>query len=65
MRQCLYCQASNPDSQACCSNCSMPLPNSVQPVLQRKQRRFLWFCIALGLFCLLMMLWLPRGSFIG
>jgi hypothetical protein len=37
----------------------MPLPTN-QPQL-RRQRRFLWFCIGLTLFCVVMMLWLPRS----
>ncbi|AEB56180.1 DnrP protein [Ectopseudomonas mendocina NK-01] len=37
----------------------MPLPAN-QPQL-RRQRRFLWFCIGLTLFCVVMMLWLPRS----
>jgi hypothetical protein len=28
---------------------------------RRRQRRFLWFCIGLALFCAAMIVWLPRS----
>ena len=30
---------------------------------ERRQRRFLWFCIALSIFCAVMIVWLPRYLF--
>ncbi|VEE13591.1 hypothetical protein [Ectopseudomonas mendocina] len=58
-RTCLYCQRPQSASAQECGNCGMPLPTN-QPQL-RRQRRFLWFCIGLTLFCVAMMLWLPRS----
>ncbi|CAD5107165.1 protein DnrP [Zestomonas carbonaria] len=60
MRQCLYCQQSSPDDQSDCSHCGMPLPAGQAIARQRRLRRFHWFCIGLGLFCLAMAVWLPR-----
>ena len=56
MPKCLYCQQDNPPGDAECSNCGMLLP-------ERRQRRFLWFCIALSIFCAVMIVWLPRYLF--
>ena len=56
---CLYCQRPQPEQAIACGDCGMPLPTDKPQ--QRRQRRFLWFCIALALFCLVMMLWLPRS----
>jgi hypothetical protein len=39
----------------------MPLPALADQVGARRQRRFLWFCIGLALFCAGMILWLPRA----
>jgi len=39
----------------------MPLPARSVQAGERRQRRFLWFCIGLALFCALMILWLPRS----
>ena len=58
-RTCLYCQRTQPDAAQNCGDCGMPLPT--QRPQQRRQRRFLWFCIGLTLFCVAMMLWLPRS----
>lgn len=59
MSTCLYCQRPQPDEATTCTHCGMPLPGS-QPQ-RRRERRFLWFCVGLTLFCLLMMWWLPRS----
>ncbi|MEX6503676.1 DnrP protein [Pseudomonas zhanjiangensis] len=61
MPSCLYCQQDNPAQEADCLNCGMPLPALAERAGERKQRRFLWFCIGLSLFCALMILWLPRS----
>jgi|TARA_Y100000589_G_scaffold271524_1_gene264246 hypothetical protein len=39
----------------------MPLPALADGAGARRQRRFLWFCIALALFCAVMIAWLPRS----
>ena len=46
-----------------CSNCGMPLPEHADGAPERRQRRFLWFCIALSIFCAVMIVWLPRYLF--
>ncbi|WP_370600329.1 protein DnrP [Pseudomonas nitroreducens] len=63
MRQCLYCQHESPEGHADCPQCGMPLPvdqTAARQRRQRRQRRFAWYCAFLALFCLVMMLWLPR-----
>ncbi|MNW09189.1 hypothetical protein D3C71_2061280 [compost metagenome] len=61
MRHCLYCQHDTTDHLRDCPQCGMPLPAAtVDARLRRRQRCFLWFCVGLTLFCLVMMLWLPR-----
>ncbi len=56
---CLYCQRPQPEQAVACTDCGMPLPTD-RPQ-QRRQRRFLWFCVALAVFCGVMMVWLPRS----
>lgn len=60
MRQCLYCQHDSPDEHADCPQCGMPLPVEQELARQRRLRRFAWYCAFLALFCLVMMIWLPR-----
>ena len=50
MPKCLYCQQDNSPGEAECSNCGMPLPEHADSAPERRQRRFLWFCIALSVF---------------
>lgn len=59
--RCLYCQRDNPIDAGDCAGCGMPLPTRSARAGERRQRRFLWFCIGLALFCALMILWLPRS----
>jgi hypothetical protein len=61
MPQCLYCQRDNPFQQTECSHCGMPLPALAEQAVERKQRRFMWFCIGLTVFCAVMIVWLPRS----
>ena len=63
MPRCLYCQQDNPPQEAECSNCGMPLPKHADSAPERRQRRFLWFCIGLSIFCAVMIVWLPRHLF--
>ncbi|MBH3340270.1 protein DnrP [Pseudomonas sp. UBA7530] len=58
-RTCLYCQRPQPASALECGDCGMPLPTHLPQL--RRQRRFLWFCMGLTVFCVVMMLWLPRS----
>lgn len=58
-RTCLYCQRPQTEQAVACGDCGMPLPTDKPQ--QRRQRRFLWFCIGLSVFCVAMMLWLPRS----
>ncbi|MCU7247496.1 protein DnrP [Pseudomonas koreensis] len=58
---CLYCQHANPDDETECSRCGMPLPTLAARAGERRQRRFMWFCLGLTLFCVVMFFWLPRG----
>jgi len=60
MPNCLYCQQPNPPQEVECSNCGMPLPAHADTAGERRQRKFLWFCIALTIFCAVMIVWLPR-----
>lgn len=60
MASCLYCQQDNPPGEGDCRQCGMPLPAFADRAGERRQRRFLWFCIGLTLFCALMIAWLPR-----
>ncbi|PKL94318.1 MAG: DnrP protein [Gammaproteobacteria bacterium HGW-Gammaproteobacteria-9] len=53
----------NPPNEAECSNCGMPLPEHADSAPERRQRRFLWFCIGLSIFCAVMIVWLPRYLF--
>ncbi|MBA1261332.1 DnrP protein [Stutzerimonas sp. NM35] len=62
MPKCLYCQQDNPPRDTECGTCGMPLPEHADSAPERRQRRFLWFCIGLTVFCGAMILWLPRGS---
>jgi len=39
----------------------MPLPALAEHEGERRQRRFLWFCIGLTFFCMAMFFWLPRS----
>lgn len=61
MTNCLYCQRDNPDNAADCHNCGMLLPSRSQFAAERRERRFIWFCAALTVFCLVMSIWLPRA----
>jgi hypothetical protein len=60
MSNCLYCQYNNPADITDCRNCGMLLPNDTQRSQQQRERRFIWFCAALTIFCLSMTIWLPR-----
>lgn len=61
MSNCLYCQYDNPDSTNECDNCGMLLPTEAQFAAERRERRFIWFCAGLTVFCLVMSIWLPRA----
>lgn len=61
MLRCLYCQRDNPVDAEDCEGCGMPLPTRSLQAGERRQRRFLWFCIGLTVFCALMIVWLPRA----
>lgn len=63
MPKCLYCQQDNPAQQTECDTCGMPLPAHADGAPERRQRRFLWFCIGLTVFCAAMIVWLPRHLF--
>lgn len=60
MRQCLYCQHDSDDTHEDCPQCGTPLPIDQERARQRRLRRFAWYCAFLTLFCLVMMIWLPR-----
>lgn len=60
MRKCLYCREENPAGESECRHCGMALPLHADGAPERRQRRFLWFCVALTLFCVAMFFWLPR-----
>ena len=60
MAKCLYCQQDNPATADECENCGMPLPRRAEQAAERKQRRFLWFCIGLTVFCAVIIVWFPR-----
>ena len=67
MPQCLYCQRDNPTPNkppqpAECGHCGMPLPAHAEQTGERRQRRFMWFCIGLTVFCAVMIVWLPRSG---
>lgn len=61
MSNCLYCQQHNPAGASECRHCGMLLPVHADTAGARRQRRFLWFCIGLTLFCVAMFFWLPRS----
>nr|WP_298145423.1 DnrP protein [uncultured Pseudomonas sp.] len=61
MPQCLYCQRDNPPRETECGHCGMPLPALSEKNAERRQRRFMWFCIGLTVFCAVMIVWLPRS----
>ena len=61
MPKCLYCQQDNPPGEAECDNCGMPLPALSDGAGERRQRRVMWFCIGLTVFCAVMIVWLPRS----
>ena len=63
MSTCLYCQCQNPDSNVECHSCGMLLPTEALLAEERRERRFIWFCGALMVFCLVMSIWLPRALF--
>jgi hypothetical protein len=62
MPVCLYCQHANPLEASECRQCGMPLPALAGLAGHRRQRRFMWFCIALTIFCVNMFFWLPRST---
>jgi hypothetical protein len=39
----------------------MPLPALADGAGERRQRRVMWFCIGLTVFCAVMIVWLPRS----
>jgi hypothetical protein len=41
----------------------MLLPTETLLAAERRERRFIWFCGALTVFCLAMSVWLPRALF--
>jgi len=61
MPKCLYCQRDNPPQEPECRHCGMPLPALADGAGERRQRRFMWFCIGLTVFCAVMIVWLPRN----
>lgn len=61
MPTCLYCQHTNPSQEPECLQCGMPLPALAEHAGERRQRRFMWFCIGLTIFCVIMFFWLPRS----
>lgn len=61
MAHCLYCQQDNPVDEGNCQHCGMPLPRQQEHNAARRLQRFKWFVIALSLFCLFMIFWLPRS----
>ncbi|PAU63595.1 DnrP protein [Pseudomonas indica] len=61
MANCLYCGEEHPAGTIACRRCGMPLPVRTDGAAARRQRRFLWFCIGLALFCAAMIVWLPRS----
>ena len=63
MSNCLYCQSDNPESNEECHHCGMLLPTETVLAAERRERRFIWFCGALTVFCLAMSIWLPRALF--
>jgi len=63
MPKCLYCQQPHPPQQSECSQCGMPLPAYADGAPERRQRRFVWFCTGLAVFCAVMIVWLPRHLF--
>jgi hypothetical protein len=40
----------------------MPLPALAGRAGERRQRRFMWFCVGLTIFCVIMFVWLPRST---
>lgn len=63
MRRCLYCQHTNPAAASDCNECGMPLPARAEQASEDRQRRFMWFCLGLTLFCVSMFFWLPRSIY--
>ncbi len=61
MSNCLYCQTDNPDTTLDCQSCGMPLPAEAYVHQERREQRFIWFCALLTVFCIVMMVWLPRA----
>ncbi|WP_448145030.1 protein DnrP [Pseudomonas silesiensis] len=59
---CLYCQHASPSGEAECRQCGMPLPAMAGHAAERRQRRFMWFCVGLTIFCVIMFFWLPRST---
>lgn len=57
--KCLYCGGSLEDTLERCPHCGAP-SHFVRLAAQRRQRRFVLAFIAVALFCLLMILVLPR-----
>ncbi|MNI05933.1 hypothetical protein D3C73_589000 [compost metagenome] len=58
---CLYCQQANAPDEVECGHCGMPLPAHAAGAGERRQRRFMWFCVGLTVFCFVMFFWLPRS----
>ncbi|UVM41034.1 protein DnrP [Pseudomonas sp. B21-017] len=61
MPVCLYCQHANPSQETECHQCGMPLPALAEHAGERRQRQFMWFCVGLTVFCVVMFFWLPRS----
>ena len=59
-KQCLYCRSTTRHSATSCSQCGMPLPDSLNTGQTRRQQHFWLSFTAISLFCLIMVFWLPR-----
>ncbi|WP_211829533.1 hypothetical protein [Kistimonas asteriae] len=59
-KQCLYCRAMSRQSETHCTQCGMPLPDSLHTGQTRRQQYFWLSFTAISLFCLIMVFWLPR-----
>lgn len=59
---CLYCQTPNSQQQQTCSNCGMALAKAHPESKHRRQRLFVKVFCAIVVFCVVMMIYLPRGQ---
>lgn len=59
---CKHCGQIFEEQQNYCPSCKTPTPEQQELDLNAIKRKFIYFVIAILIFCAIMIVWLPRGS---